>query len=99
MPESCWRAIRTREMHIGFRYSFFFQIWGKNSNIQTDFQKIHLKESDTPNLLALCVFRLDLIELVGDVPALPAEELQRFLCALEVALGHQEDWRPGERRG
>merc|ERR1719234_2249614 len=26
MPESCWSAIRTREMHIGFRYSFFFQI-------------------------------------------------------------------------
>ena len=81
-------------MHIGFRYSFFFQIWGRNSNIQTDFQTINLKESDTPNLLALCMFRLDLLELVGDVSALPAEELQRLPGPLNVSFRHEEDRRP-----
>ena len=59
----------------------------------------HLKESDTANLLALCELGLDLVQLLRHVPALPAEELQRLLCALEVALGHQEDWRPEQRRG
>ena len=30
MPDNCWRAISTRETHIGFRYSFFFQICNRN---------------------------------------------------------------------
>ena len=64
-----------------------------------DFKIINLKESDTANLLALCELGLDLVQLLRHVSALAAEKLQRLLCTLEVALGHQEDWRPEQRRG
>ena len=59
----------------------------------------HLKEADTANLLTLSELGLDLVQLLRHVSALAAEKLQRLLRALEVALGHQEDWRPEQRRG
>ena len=34
MPDNWRSAIRTREMHIGFKYSFFFQIWNRNTSFK-----------------------------------------------------------------
>ena len=45
------------------------------------------------------MFRLDLIELVGDVPGLPAEELQRLPGPLNVSFRHEEDDDDGDDGG
>ena len=38
--------------------------------------KAYLKESHTPNLLALCMFRLYLLQLIRHISALASEELE-----------------------
>ena len=76
MPDSCWSDIRTREIHIGFRYSFFFQIWSRNTSFKHFEDLGYLKESHTPCFLTLCMFCLYLVQLLGDISALPSEELE-----------------------
>ena len=45
------------------------------------------------------MFRLDLLELVGDVPGLAAEELQRLPGPLNVSFRHEEDDDDGDDGG
>ena len=56
--------------------------------------KRYLKESHTPDFLALRMFSLYLLQLIRNISALPSEELQWLSGSLEVSLGNEEDWRP-----